>query len=766
MTTFNREPRRFLPTIRFVIAVCFGLIISGCRPAEAPKAAQTDSKPAPPKPPAVSILEPEASVFPKYAGSKSCRECHEAQFAPWEKSNHGLAERAISPEMDRAAFEPGREFKHGTQTSTASVKDGRYVVETVGFDGKKEPYSVARVVGNDPLRQFVVERPGGRFQTLEVAFDPHKGEWLNVYGNEDRQSGEWGYWTGRGMNWNTMCASCHNTRLRKNYDASADVFRTSMAEMSVGCEACHGPMKAHVDWQRANPGVKSPDPTVKKLDRDQVFDTCGSCHARRRELTGDFVPGDRFSAHFQLTTVDESDLYFPDGTVRDELYEYGSFLSSKMHHAGVRCIDCHDPHRAKPMLVGNDLCQRCHGGGATAPGGTVRAPVVSPELHSFHKDPSVICQSCHMPVTVYMQRHPRHDHSFSIPDPLLTKENGTPNACNLCHKDKDVDWAIAAATTWWGPKLERPTRERARLVAAVRKGPQPAAPIVAMARSEPSPYWKAALLKLIAVSVPEADTGRVFLEYAQHADPLVRTAAVQALEGRLAAGDAAAQQVLVRKLEDPDRSVRVAAAWALRSSLTAGARAADELAHTLQLGADQPLGQLALGALALAQGRLEDAIRHHEKAVSWDARSAGIRHEYAVLLAEAGRFNESLAQIREAVKLEPGNPEFRYKLALALNETGGLPAAIPEFEQAVKLDPNHARAWYNLGLARNQLGNPKGAVGALLSAAKADPRDPRIPYALATIHAAQGRLNEARAAAEDALRIDPGMPEALRFLGR
>ena len=526
-----------------------------------------------------------------------------------------------------------------------------------------------------------------------------------------------------------------------------------MAEVSVGCEACHGPMKAHVDWRLANPGAKSPDPTVKKLDRDQVFDTCGSCHARRRELTGDFVPGDRFSAHYQLTTVDESDLYFPDGTVRDELYEYGSFLSSKMHHAGVRCIDCHDPHRAKPMLAGNELCQRCHAGGATAPGGTVRAPVISPELHSFHKDPSVTCQSCHMPVTVYMQRHPRHDHSFSIPDPLLTKENGTPNACNLCHKDKDVDWAIAAATKWWGPKLERPSRERARLVAAVRKGPQPAAPIVAMARSEPSPYWKAALLKLIAVSVPEADTGRVFLEYAQHADPLVRTAAVQALEGRLAAGDTAAQQVLVRKLEDPDRSVRVAAAWALRSSVPAGTRAADELAHTLQLGADQPLGQLALGALALAQGRLADAIRHYETAVSWDARSAGIRHEYAVLLAEA-------------VKLEPGNAEFRYKLALALNETGGLPAAVPEFEQAVKLEPNHARAWYNLGLARNQLRNPKGAVEALLNAAKADPRDPRIPYALATIHAAQGRMNEAREAAENALRIDPGMPEALRFLGR
>lgn len=99
--------------------------------------------------------------------------------------------------------------------------------------------------------------------------------------------------------------------------------------MSVGCESCHGPMKAHMEWRKQHPQTKEADPTVQKLTRDQTFDTCGSCHARRRELTGDFVPGDSFAQHFQLTTVDESDLYFPDGQIRDERTNTARFTGAR-----------------------------------------------------------------------------------------------------------------------------------------------------------------------------------------------------------------------------------------------------------------------------------------------------------------------------------------------------------------------------------------------------------------------------------------------------
>ena len=57
--------------------------------------------------------------------------------------------------------------------------------------------------------------------------------------------------------------------------------------------------------------------------------------------------------------------YHVDGQIRDEDYEYGSFLQSRMHREGVRCTDCHDPHSTHIKVAGNKLCIRCHTAGNT-----------------------------------------------------------------------------------------------------------------------------------------------------------------------------------------------------------------------------------------------------------------------------------------------------------------------------------------------------------------------------------------------------------------
>ena len=767
----SRRLPAVLITVCAVAAMLFWLWPRGDEkknaPAEKPGgiASATPPQKATPLPP---FLEPEDKVFANYAGSQSCRECHKELHELWSQSNHGNAERPLKPAMDDPAFVPEHGIRHGSQGSTALVKDGVHSVKTLGFDNRVEAYPLARVVGHDPLRQFLVERPGGRFQTLELAFDPHKADWFDVYGDEDRKPGEWGHWTGRGMGWNAMCAGCHNTRLRKNYDEATDTYHTTMAEMSVGCESCHGPMKAHVDWRRQYPQTKEADPTAKKLSRDQVFDTCGSCHARRRELTGDFVPGDSFGQHFQLTTVDESDLYFPDGQVRDELYEYGSFHGSKMHTAGVRCVDCHDPHRAKPILPGNALCIRCHSGAPQQiPGSAAIAPVIDPVAHSFHKADSAgsQCVNCHMPQTTYMQRHPRHDHGFTIPDPLLTKQLGVPNACNRCHTDKDADWSLAAADSWWGEKMKRPTRERALRIGEARAGnAASSAPLLALLRDEPNAYWKASLIRLLGPWSGETEVSRAFLEYSQHPDSLVRTAAISSLESIASAQGDSARQVLTRRLEDPERTVRVAAASALHSLPDATSRAGREVAHALDLASDQPTGQLQKGAWAQAHGDTATALRHFERAISWDPNSGGIRHEYAILLSSVGRTADALRQMEFAVQLEPKQAEFRFKLALAWNEMGNMENAVNQFEETVRLDRKHARAWYNLGLARNALGQTAAAITSLREAEAADPRNARIPYARATIHARLGQASEAREAARRALSIEPNYQDAKALL--
>ncbi|MEO7100726.1 MAG: HEAT repeat domain-containing protein [Luteolibacter sp.] len=716
--------------------------------------------------PNAPVLAPEDKVHAGYAGSESCRKCHAAEFEKWHRSNHGMAERNVSAEMDNKAFSPKQTLVHGKDASEVFLDaDGLAKFLTVGLDKQRHAYQPVRVIGNDPLRQFLIPAPGGRMQACDVSLDPAKNEWFDVYGNEERNPGDWGHWTGQGMNWNAMCAACHNTRLRKNYDPRTNSYHTSMAEMSVGCESCHGPMKDHVEWQAKPPVGKTTDPTVKKFTRDQMLETCAACHARRGEITGDLIPGESFYDHFSLTVTDETDTYHPDGQVRDEDYEFTSFVSSRMHAAGVRCVDCHDPHTGKRLVPGNQLCMNCHAGGR---GDFPTAPVIDPVSHSHHGTDSTgnQCTSCHMPVTNYMQIHARHDHSFSIPDPRLTKEINVPNACNRCHTDKDTDWAISSYQGFYGEKPDRPSRTRALLVASARRG-EPAARegLIRLLGGAEVPAWKASACHLLARWVNDPATADALLARISDSSPLVREAAVRTLGDAIQAKNEKVASALKPLLDDPIRSVRVAAAWALCETLDLESRAGRELVHMLDLNADQPTGRMQLSQFALRRGDSAAAIRQVRKAIEWDPNSPPFHHDLAILLSTTGDVQGAVKALRDATRLDPQNAEYFYKLALALNETGATGESTAALEKTVRLDPGYARAWYNLGLAYNGANQPKQAIAALRQAETADPGDAEIPYARATIHARLGQKQDAIAAAARALQIRPDYTEAKQLIG-
>lgn len=702
-----------------------------------------------------------AHIQSGYAGSDQCRDCHPGVYDLWAKSNHGLAERLVQSNVDESAFVPARTISFGSHTVTVEATNGGFYITDAGLSGKAETHRVERVIGNDPLRQFLVAAPGGRWQAMEASYDPHRQEWFNVYGREDRQPGEWGHWTGRGMNWNSMCASCHNTRLEKNYDEPTDSYHTTMAEMTVACEACHGPMQAHVNWQKRYHDPARPDPTLAKLTPVQIMDACASCHARRDDLTGDFKPGDAFFDHFDLMIADHSDAFYADGQVHEEDYEFNAFLGSKMHAAGVTCLDCHTGSWHMPQPHGNEICLRCH---AT---GLLKAPVIRPEEHSHHLagGKGDECIDCHMPVTTYMQRHPRHDHGFTIPDPWLTKQFGIPNACNRCHEDQNVDWSLAAVEKWYGQKMERPTRQRAEWIARARQGdPAACAPLLSLLANETNSYWQAVAIGLLDQWVGVSEVDEELVKCLAHPDPLVRANAVRALEPLVQAPDSPVAGAIRQLLADPVRNVRISAAWALRAELDTNSPAGRELLHYLDLNADQPAGQLQKGVFYFARRDLPAALEHFQKAVAWDTNSAPSRQEFAVALSAANRNSEAIEQLEIACRLAPQEAEYYYALGLAWHEAGNLPKTIGALESAAKLDPRNDRIWYNLGLARSEAGQIEPALDALSRAETLAPNVARIPYARATILAKTGRIDEARAAAQQALALQPDFLEAAQLL--
>jgi predicted Zn-dependent protease len=94
------------------------------------------------------------------------------------------------------------------------------------------------------------------------------------------------------------------------------------------------------------------------------------------------------------------------------------------------------------------------------------------------------------------------------------------------------------------------------------------------------------------------------------------------------------------------------------------------LIQCLAINADQPAGQMQLGALALARGTPAQAAEHYEKAVEWDPTSAVTHHDYGVVLSSLNRAREAAEQLQTACRLEPTNAEFQYELGLGWNELG------------------------------------------------------------------------------------------------
>jgi predicted CXXCH cytochrome family protein len=688
--------------------------------------------------------------------SASCADCHAAIFAAWQGTDHALASRPVAA-GDRAAF-----------TATAAIEDGgsRFEVtwpadHPVMTQAGSGIQAVAPdfILGSKPLWQPVLPVGRGRWQPTDLAYDPAKHEWFNVFGQENRRPEEWGHWTNRGMNWNSMCAQCHLTGYQKHYDTAADSYQSTWVEHGVGCIQCHGPT-APGHGANAKPGAN----LVAKADRAKSQQTCLTCHARSEQLTGDFQPGDSFADHHRLALPVDATFY-ADGQQREEDFNGTSLRLSRMGHAGVSCLDCHDPHTTKTILPAdnNQLCLQCHAApGRVLPGGT-RAVVIDPTAHSHHAAGSTgnSCVACHMPTTTYMQRAPRHDHGWLKPDPLLTKELGIPNACNRCHTDKSPEWADTAATNWYGAKLDSSQRPRPRAVAAAQAAqPGAGAALLAVLQKEDIPAWRATLLEL---AVPYLERSPEILSVARTslraADPIERAAAV-----RLLSRQTGEQENLRPLLRDPVRLVRLDAELALSPSLASGSKERSELDAYLAVSLDQPAGRLRLGRDLANRGQLAEARKEMEIAAAWDAFSPAIHEELGFVLNEQGETLAAARQFLRAAELQPADSASAARAALAFAAAGQLASAESALRLAVARDASFDRAWYNLGLLFARTERLPEAIAALQKAEAINAAAIDYPYALATVLLRVNDRDAAQAAARRALAINPNYAPARAIL--
>ena len=715
---------------------------------------------------ALDAVNPEIA----YAGSKSCRECHEKFYTLWSTSMHGLAMQPYTDILGKEKLTLHKKnISIGNFKYRAEIGSGNgYLLET-GADENQKKYPMKYALGGKNVYYFLTPMDRGYLQTLPLAYDVKKKEWFDT-----AQSGVRHFpgsqltddsvgWKERPYAFNASCHGCHVSQLKSNYDIRSDSYDTRWTEPGINCETCHGPSSRHNTAMRnLAKGEKVPDTIIsaKKFTPDQHNDTCNACHAKFISLTDGYTPGERFFDHFDLVTIESHDFY-PDGRDLGENYTMATWIQSPcVKNSDLNCLTCHTSsgrYRFKDPEKSNLACSPCH---------QEKLDHVASHTHHPPESNAGRCISCHMPKTEFA-RMIRSDHSMRPPTPAATLAFQSPNACNGCHSDKDAAWADKQLRLWDRHVFQAPVLKRAGLVMAARKGDWSQLPDILAYINDPQhdPFFTAGLIRLLAQC---SDRRKIPMLRNALADPspLVRSAAAETL-GYASNIDEDMLQDLIAACTDDYRVVRVRAAGALAAfpnlefhgeTKASVSKATDEYLLALTARPDNWDSHFNLGNYYQGRTRPQEALDEYELASKFEPRAIQPLVNASLIHAQLGELDKAEKKLRKALSVAPDNASIHYNLGLLMAEKNSLPAAEAQLETALTLDPKFDRAAYNLSILLSKK-NLEEAIRLGKRAVELRPDVAPYAYSLAIFLHRKGDTDEANRVLKTAIERNPANNE-------
>jgi len=664
-------------------------------------------------------------------GSTGCRECHERFYQLWSTSLHGLAMQAFTPKLAREKLtESSEDLAVGDLRYRADIGGETSWVVEQGPEGERK-YPIDYAMGGKNVFYFLTPLEKGRLQVLPVAYDVRKREWFPTTASHLRPFIDNAAplpWTDPLYTFNTSCHGCHVSQVSVNYDLSTDRYRTTWTEPGINCETCHNPGGEHVRVARETPkGEPLRDPKIieaKKFTVEQHNSNCGPCHAKMSPVSPVFTPGERFFDHYDLAALEDPD-FSPDGRDLGENYTFTRWRMSPCVKSGkLGCLHCHTSsgrYRFRKPEEANGACLPCH-----------EERVGNAAAHSRHpaKSEASRCISCHMPMTEFARMR-RSDHSMLPPTPATTIAYKSPNACNLCHADRDAAWADNLVRLWHPRDYQAPVLLQAELVDAARKRdwerlPEMLAYIQGQGRDE---VVSTSLIRLLR-ACPDERKWPVFIKSLSDPSPLVRGAAAEGLSGANAPGSL---QALLAATRDDYRLVRVRAAVALAGVQMT--RLAKEDRESLESAREE--------AESSFRARPDDHASHYN-----------LGNFY---LAD-GNLGRALEEFAVSSKLRPDSIPPLVNASLAYNALGENDKAEKSLRRALGIDPGNVGANLNLGMLFGEMGRTKEAEASFRAAAKADPSSDVAAFNLCVI-TSQDRVDEALRWCRKASDLRPDVPK-------
>ncbi|PHS67335.1 MAG: hypothetical protein COB12_04100 [Flavobacterium sp.] len=672
-----------------------------------------------------------------YVGDKNCVACHQTEVALWKGSHHDLAMQIANETTVLGDF-------NNVEITIDSVdyffykKGNDFLVKIKEIDTSEKEYKITYTFGVTPLQQYLVDFEKGKKQVLRVTWNVIKKKWYHQYKGDKIQPHDWLHWTKSAQNWNTMCAECHSTNLKKNYSIEEDSFNTTYSSINVNCESCHGPAEKHVAWAENSSEDKNNYILSPKKQKEQL-NLCATCHARRAKLTENYVPGEKFEDQYMVQNI-TNNYYHDDGQIDDEDYVFGSFMQSKMFDEGVKCNDCHNVHTLKLKFEGNKLCLQCH----------VPANYET-EKHYFHKQntEASLCINCHMTDKNYMGNDFRRDHSFRIPRPDQSEKYGTPNACTECHTDKSNQWAADVIKNKFGNK----------------RAPHFSDALLMSTKNNLTEGQRNQLDNFINdLNYPEIARATVIENLDYYAPEQFKTllialkdsSAIVRYNALLKFRNIAPQErlsVALEHMNDSIKLVRIGAAQlviGLDENTLNGIdksnyiNSRSELETMLFANADFSTGRLQLGDYYFQKNDLPNAIKHYEMALKKDSLLLPVFSNLATAYSINKDFENASKILEKWILIDAKNGRPHYLKGLLNFENNNNEIAVSELKIAIKLNPNDTRSLYNLATYYFQDNKDlKQAETYIKSALKIDSENPDFNYLLALVYKEKGQTTKA-----------------------
>jgi len=510
-----------------------------------------------------AALSAHAAVTSPYAGASTCAKCHAQAHQVWTQSRHSHMVQPATVKGVQGDFARGRIELRG-QPYLLRAANGAFFITESYLTGKPQEHRVDFTLGNRRIQHYLTRLADGKIIVLPPSWDIQRKEWFHNLDIDDPEQAP-------GVQvqvWNKSCYSCHVSQEEKNFDAAAEIYKTSWLDFGINCERCHGPAAKHVARYTAAAATHTkptgPDDIVmqNRLDAARNTMVCAQCHSFRDIYALGFNAGTNYYDYFfpvlEYGLQDDADpAYWADGRTRRFSNDaFGLWQSECFLKGKATCLTCHAvPHNTdidrNPQLrpEANALCTQCHS-----------AIGKDPAAHTHHAATGAgsSCVECHMPRTVYSIKAQIRDHSMSIPVPENSIRHDIPNACNLCHKDRSAQWAIQNMDQWYGNRSRQKLIRRADTFAAARKGDPAAVPTLLAILAEPA---EGQLVRANAAGHLGRYAGpevfEALVRATTDAEPLVR--AVAALSLKASQDRMAASTALVKALADPVATVRLAA---------------------------------------------------------------------------------------------------------------------------------------------------------------------------------------------------------------